>query len=107
MKDIHIGSIIEQKLAESSMTIQEFANRINCERTTVYAIFKRKSMDVERLIKISQVLNYNFIEEIYFKQSHITIPIPPAIFIAVEIDKRILSDLDLPNNFLRLIKDSE
>jgi transcriptional regulator with XRE-family HTH domain len=105
MKDIHIGSIIKQKFTESSMTIKEFSNKINCDRTTVYDIFKRKSIDVEKLIKISQVLNYNFIEEIYFKRNSITISIPPTIFIAVEIDKHLLKNLNLPNNFIQLIKD--
>jgi len=33
MKNIHVGSIIKQKVMESSMTIKEFADRINCERT--------------------------------------------------------------------------
>jgi hypothetical protein len=36
MKNIHIGSIIKQKLDESSMSIKNFADIINCDRTTVY-----------------------------------------------------------------------
>ena len=87
MKNIHIGSIIKQKLEENPMTIKEFSDRINCDRTTVYDIFKRKSIDVERLIKISQVLNFDFINEIYYKQS--TPIVPTTIYIAIEVDESI------------------
>jgi plasmid maintenance system antidote protein VapI len=107
MKDIHIGSIIKQKLAESSMTIKEFADNIHCDRTTVYDIFKRKSIDTERLIKISQVLNFDFINEIYLKQpSKISSLQKNAVFIAVEVDKNIIEKIDLPNEFILLIKNS-
>jgi predicted transcriptional regulator len=67
MKDIHLGSLIRQKLSENSMSIQDFSDKINCHRTTVYDIFKRKSIDIEQLIRISKVLDFDFIHEIYFK----------------------------------------
>lgn len=65
MKNIHIGSIIRQKLEESPLSIAEFASQINRTRTTVYDIFNRKSIDVDLLLSISEVLDYNFMEEIY------------------------------------------
>lgn len=70
-KNIHIGSLIKQKLEDSSLTISQFAARINCDRTTVYDIFKRKSVDVERLLLISEVLHYNFLWEVYLKNNPI------------------------------------
>jgi len=103
MKDIHIGSIIKQKLAESSMSIKEFSDRINCDRTTVYDIFKRKSIDVERLIKISQVLNFDFINEIYYKQNTPIVQ-PATIYIAIEVDENNLQKLNLPDNIICFIK---
>lgn len=105
MKNIHIGSIIKQKVIESTMTIKEFADKINCDRTTVYDIFKRKSLDVERMIKISQVLNYDFINEIYLKKpSKIPVINTTTTFIAIAVDKDILKKADLPDDFIRLIK---
>jgi len=102
--DIHIGSIIKQKLEENSMTIKEFADRIHCERTTVYHIFKQKSIDIEKLMKISEVLNYDFISEVYIKQNDkITHP-HKTIFIAVEVEADSLQQLTLPNDFVHLIK---
>jgi transcriptional regulator with XRE-family HTH domain len=105
MKNIYIGNIIKQKLAESSMTVTEFADKINCDRTTVYDIFKRKSIDIEQLIKISQALNFDFINEIYLKQPAKICPHPnDTVFIAIEIDKNTLRELDLPDSIIQLVK---
>lgn len=69
MKNVHIGSIIRTKLEESSLSIAEFADRINRTRPTVYDIFNRKSIDTDLLIKISEVLGYNFLQEVYLEDT--------------------------------------
>lgn len=66
MKNIHIGEIIKAKVAERKMSVKELSQSINCDRTNIYKIYKRKSIDIEQLLLISKALNYNFIEEIYF-----------------------------------------
>ena len=66
--DIHIGSIIKKKVEESKMSIAEFAEKIYCDRTTVYDLFKRSSIDIERLIRISKVLGYNFLVKVYLER---------------------------------------
>jgi hypothetical protein len=38
---IHIGSIIKQKIDESSFSVTEFARLVNRSRADVYDIFKR------------------------------------------------------------------
>ena len=100
MKDIHIGSVIKQKVLESAMSIQEFSDKINCDRTTVYDIFKRKSLDTERLIKISQVLDFDFVNETYYRQNSA----PQKVFVALEMDKDAFQKLDLPPDCIRYIK---
>jgi Helix-turn-helix. len=104
MKHIHIGSIIKQKVEESSLTVREFADRINCERTTAYHIFRQKSIDIEKLMKISEVLNYDFISEVYKKTDTKTIQPTQTIFIAVEVEVDSLQQLALPNDFIQLLK---
>ena len=104
MKDIHIGDIIKQKVEESPMTVTKFADRINCERTTVYHIFKQKSIDIDKLIKISEVLNYDFISEVYAKKNNKTNNSILAVYFAVEIDRDSIQQLTLPDNFIQLIK---
>ena len=46
------------------MTVSEFGRLIHCERTNVYTIFHRSSIDVELLVRISKALNHNFFEDV-------------------------------------------
>ena len=62
--DLHIGQLIKTVFERSGMTVSDFARLLNCERTNIYTIFKRKSIDVELLINISKILRYNFFEDI-------------------------------------------
>ena len=64
-KDIYIGKLIQQKVDERHMNYAEFARLIHCSRTNVYRLFECKSIDIERLIIISEVLHYDFIHEVY------------------------------------------
>ena len=66
-KDIYIGKIIQQKVDERGISYAEFARKINCARTSLYHIFNSKNIDIERLLLIYEILQYDFIEEIYLK----------------------------------------
>lgn len=66
-KDIYIGRIIRQKVDESGLSYAEFARKIHCARTSLYHIFESKNIDVERLLIISEVLGYDFINEVYMR----------------------------------------
>jgi DNA-binding Xre family transcriptional regulator len=59
---IHVGEAIKRKLKTSDMSITNFATKLNMERTNVYDIFKRASIDSALLATISQLLNHNFFE---------------------------------------------
>jgi predicted transcriptional regulator len=64
-KGVHIGALIKQKLEDSKMSPLTFANKINCCRTNIYRIFKSKSIDIDQLILISEVLDYDFLSCYY------------------------------------------
>lgn len=57
---VHIGQIIESELHKQERSVTWFASKLYCDRTNVYSIFKRKSIDTELLLRICSVLNYNF-----------------------------------------------
>lgn len=57
---IHIGEIIECELKRQERTVSWFARKLYCDRSNVYDIFKRRSIDTELLLRISLILNYNF-----------------------------------------------
>lgn len=104
-KSIHIGEIIKQKVQEQNMSIAYFANKICCDRTTVYDIFKRSSIDINRLLRISEALEYNFIEEVYLPKKSKNKPIPyeePIFYLAIPINQEKLEKMDLPEGVLLL-----
>ncbi len=63
-KDIHIGKLVKEKFDESSLSVPEFAAALHKSRTTIYDIFSRKSMDIDLLLQISDILNYDFLRKI-------------------------------------------
>jgi transcriptional regulator with XRE-family HTH domain len=68
-EEIFIGSLIQKKFKESGLSIAEFASQIACEVRNVQKIFKKEHLSSDLLLKISQVLNYDFFE-FYSQQLH-------------------------------------
>ena len=64
-KNIYIGHIIQAKVDERGISYAEFARSIHCARTSLYHLFESKSIDIERLLLICEVLEYDFISEVY------------------------------------------
>lgn len=62
--NLHIGHLIKSVFDESGMTISEFARQIHLERTTVYSIFERPTVDVLQLARISLALKHNFLSDV-------------------------------------------
>lgn len=57
---MHIGEEIKKELQRQERTASWLARRINCDRTNVYNIFRRKTIDTELLLAISQALKVDF-----------------------------------------------
>ena len=102
IRDIHIGTLIQEKLAEKAMTKTEFANRINRERSTVYDIFDRKSIDTELLIDVSKALGYDFIHKVYFKEQT-----AHTVLISIKTEEDALKNLDLLEEFICYMKNKK
>ena len=64
---LHIGKLIREELFRQERTVTWFAQKLYCERTNVYNIFKRKSIDTELLLRISQILDHDFFK-VYQKE---------------------------------------
>ena len=71
----HIGQIIEKELHRQERSVTWFARRLYCDRTNVYNIFRRQSLDTELLLRISIILEYNFFQisstTLYIKQQQL------------------------------------
>lgn len=63
MDKIFIGKVIQDELRRQGRSVVWFSQSLNCNRTNVYKIFSRTSIDTELLLKISNILNRNFFED--------------------------------------------
>jgi len=60
---IHIGRMIHEEMLRQERTPTWLARKICCERTNVYHIFARQSVDTEMLRRISIALHHDFFRE--------------------------------------------
>lgn len=59
-----IGSLIKEELEQQERSISWFARKLSCDRSNVYRLFQKNSIDTELLTRISIILNRNFFVEI-------------------------------------------
>ena len=64
MKRVSIGQSIRAEFERQGHSVVWFARQLCCDRTNIYRIFARDSIDTELLIRISVVLKHNFFTEI-------------------------------------------
>ena len=65
MKDVHVGKMVHDELRRQGRTVNWLAEQIYCEKSNIYKLFRRKSIDLVQLIKISEVLDHNFLRDCY------------------------------------------
>ena len=61
---MHIGKRIREVLSQQGHTVGWLAERIPCERSNVYNILRRESVDVGLLYSLSRALGHDFISEL-------------------------------------------
>lgn len=61
---IHIGERIKEVLLEKGHNACWLSERIPCERSNVYHIFKRCDIGIELLFRISEILDHDFFAEL-------------------------------------------
>jgi len=59
---IEIGQKIKEVFDQRKMKLTDFADQLGTVRQNVYRIFKKRHLDTGLLLKISQVLDYNFFQ---------------------------------------------
>ena len=64
LKTIHLGTMVKRELKAQGRTVVWLARTINMERSSIYKIFERNSMDVGLLIRISLVMDHDFFQDV-------------------------------------------
>lgn len=71
---IDIGQAIKEQMERQGKTVGWLAKELSCDRTNIYSIYRRQSIDSNLLLRISVALQHNFFEILSeeFNQSVIT-----------------------------------
>lgn len=78
IEEIHIGKLIEEQMKKKKYSTAKLADALGCKRQNIYGIYKRKSIDTNLLVRISQLLEYDFLTNVYG-------PLMPASSIQVSL----------------------
>lgn len=60
MTEFHIGQFIQKKLRDDERSVTWLAQKLNCSRTNIYLIFKKKRLDSEILMRLSLAMKFDF-----------------------------------------------
>ena len=59
---MHIGNKIYEVVKRQGKTTVWLAKELSCDRTNVYRIYEKSSIDLSLLMRISNILKFNFFE---------------------------------------------
>jgi transcriptional regulator with XRE-family HTH domain len=90
--EIHIGKKIQFVFNQSGLAVSQFARLLGVHRPRIYNIFESKTIDIDLLCKISDVLHYDFLSEVYLKKRNTENQSPTTININFEVISEKLAD---------------
>lgn len=104
---LHIGSIIQEKVKELGWTDTAFANKIDTSRQNVSSIYSRPSIDSNMLFNISQATGFNFFD-CYMQTSEQNSFASPKVenakvLIQIELDAKEVVSLNLKERLLTIL----
>lgn len=57
---VHIGKAILERLREKQMSVATLAGLLFTNESNMYKILKRESINTDMLVRVSEILDYNF-----------------------------------------------
>jgi hypothetical protein len=91
-----IGEIIKERFEASKMEATAFAKAINKERSNVYNIFKRDSIDTGLLKIIGHVLEHDFFEDLLEPETRM-------LMMKKGITKKVLLEFELTEDEIKFL----
>lgn len=69
MAELHVGQMIKDRMTSRGISASWLARQLCCERTNVYSIYRRRSVDTALLARLSMILEFDFFGEISRRES--------------------------------------
>lgn len=64
-KEYRIGDAIHEELYRQGRTVTWLASQLCCTRPNLYKIFKKDSLDTDFLLRVSRILDRDFLQEFH------------------------------------------
>ena len=61
---LHIGQVIRREVTRKGIKVPWLAQQLGCHRNNVYLIFSRQWIDTNTLMKLAQILDYDFFADL-------------------------------------------
>ena len=68
MNNVNIGELIHAEMVRQNRTVNWLAKEIYCEKSNVYKLFRRKSIDLAQVMRISEVLGHIFLRDCFTEE---------------------------------------
>ncbi len=68
MNNVNIGELIHAEMVRQNRSVNWLAKEIYCEKSNVYKLFRRKSIDLAQVMRISEVLGHNFLRDCFTEE---------------------------------------
>lgn len=101
---VHIGEIIHGLVKEKGLKVKFVADFVNVSESTLYDIYKRASIDVDKLIKFSQLFNNNLFLH-YLEEEPIKSMFDKQVLVLQQTVVEINNELESKNENLKHLMD--
>lgn len=68
MNNVNIGELIHAEMVRQNRSVIWLAKEIYCEKSNVYKLFRRKSIDLAQVMRISELLGHNFLRDCFTEE---------------------------------------
>lgn len=106
--DKKIGQLIKERVTAKNIAVTEFAKEIGVERSNVYDIFKRDSIDTKLLKKIGHVLDYDFFQDLLEDDTRRTLclknNVENIVYVPVHLSEQEMNQLSIRDKVIDVLK---
>jgi len=64
MEETHVLNMVKRELKKNHISPAELARQLNSNPSSIHGMLNRPTIQVQKLIKLSEILGYNFFREI-------------------------------------------
>lgn len=101
---VHIGEIIHNLIKDRGLKVKFVADFVNVSESTLYDIYKRPSIDVDKLIKFSQLFNKNLFLY-YLEEEPIKSMFDKQVLTLQQAVDDLTNELEIKNSHMKHLSD--